>query len=110
MFSRLLRGWDNKPEKQYPALTGMLRVFLSCHHDDYGNILEEMLQSYIDYQMPVIDAINEIRALLKNEDDNDLNVIMSEIAGEEFIPAVWGETWRSVLNRAMTTLSREHKS
>ncbi|MDU5455260.1 MAG: contact-dependent growth inhibition system immunity protein [Pseudescherichia vulneris] len=108
MFSRLLRGWDNKPEKQYPALTGMLRVFLSCHHDDYGNTMEEMLQSYIDYQMPVTDARNEISALLKNEDDNDLNVIMSEIAGEEFMPVAWGETWRSFLTRAMNTLNSQH--
>ncbi|WP_314420932.1 contact-dependent growth inhibition system immunity protein [Pseudescherichia vulneris] len=67
-----------------------------------------MLQSYIDYQMPIIDARNEIRALLRNEDDNDLNVIMSEIAGEEFIPAAWGETWRSFLTRAMTALSSQH--
>jgi len=110
MFSRPVRGWGNKPEKQHPALTSILRVFLSCHHDDYGNTVEEMLQSYIDYQMPVIDARNEISALLKNEDDNDLNVIMSEIAGEGFIPAAWGETWRSFLTRAMTTLSREHES
>jgi len=108
MFSRLIRSWGNKPEKQYPALTGMLRVFLSCHHDDYGNTIEEMLQSYIDYQMPVTDARNEISALLKNEDDYDLNIIMSEIAGEEFIPAAWGETWRSFLTRAMTTLNSEH--
>ncbi|WP_144812264.1 MULTISPECIES: contact-dependent growth inhibition system immunity protein [Enterobacteriaceae] len=108
MFSRLIRSWGNKPEKQYPALSGMLRVFLSCHHDDYGNTIEEMLQSYIDYQMPVTDARNEISALLKNEDDYDLNIIMSEIAGEEFIPAAWGETWRSFLTRAMTTLNSEH--
>ncbi len=108
MCSRLIRGWGNKPEKQYPALTGMLRVFLSCHHDDYGNTIEEMLQSYMDYQMPVIDARDEINALLQNEDNNDLNVIMSEIAGEEFIPAAWGETWRSFLTRAMATLNSEN--
>ncbi len=86
MFSRLIRGWGDKPVKQYPALTGMLRVFLSCHHDDFGNTLEEMLQSYIDHDMPVIEARNEINILLQNEDD-DLNVIMSAIAGEEFRPA-----------------------
>lgn len=108
MCSRLIRGWGNKPEKQYPALTGMLRVFLSCHHDDYGNNIEEMLQSYIDYQMPVIDARDEINALLQNEDNNDLNVIMSEIAGEEFIPVAWGKTWRSFLTGAMTTLNSEN--
>lgn len=104
MFSRLIRGWGDKPEKQYPALTGMLRVFLSCHHDDFGSTLEEMLQSYIDHDMPVIKARNEINILLQNEDD-DLNVIMSAIADEEFRPAPWGETWRSFLIRAMAALN-----
>ncbi|KDA95822.1 MULTISPECIES: contact-dependent growth inhibition system immunity protein [Pantoea] len=104
MFSRLIRGWGDKPEKQYPALTGMLRVFLSCHHDDFGSTLEEMLQSYIDHDMPVIEARNEINILLQNEDDN-LNVIMSAIADEEFRPAPWGETWRSFLIRAMSALN-----
>lgn len=50
MFSRLISGWGNKPEKQYPSLTAMLRVFLSCHHYDFGNTIEEMLQRYIDHQ------------------------------------------------------------
>ncbi|MER2046212.1 MAG: contact-dependent growth inhibition system immunity protein [Pantoea agglomerans] len=104
MFSRLIRGWGDKPVKQYPALTGMLRVFLSCRHDDFGNTLEEMLQSYIDHDMPVIEARNEINILLQNEDD-DLNVIMSAIAGEEFRPAPWGETWRSFLIRAVAALN-----
>ena len=110
MFSRLIRGWGNKPEKQYPALTGMLRVFLSCHHDDFGNTLEEMLQSYVTHHMPVLEARNEISILLQHKNDDELNIIMSAIAGDEFRPAHWGETWRSFLIRVMTTLSIENKS
>ena len=108
MFSRLIRGWGNQPEKQFPALTGMLRVFLSCHHDDFGNTIEEMLKSYIDHQMPVADVRKEISALLQIKGDSDLNVMMAGIAGDEFRPEPWGETWRGFLNGVLTTLDSEH--
>lgn len=108
MFSRLIPGWGKKTEKEYPALTGMLRVFLSCHHDDFGNSIEEVLKNYIDHQMPVTDAINEINRLLQIEKDNELSAVMVAIAGDEFRPEPWGETWRSFLNRAMVTLNSDH--
>jgi len=106
MFSRLIPGWGNKPEKKYPALVGMLRVFLSCHHDDFGTTIEEMLNSYIEHQMPVTDAVNEINRVLQIENDNDLNAVMTVIAGDEFHPEQWGETWRSFLKKTRTVLSK----
>lgn len=104
MFSLLTRGWGNHPEKQFPALTGMLRVFLSRHHDDFGVSIDEMIQSYIEHQMPVDEALEEINNLLKTEDDNDLNVFMPKLAAGEFDPEQWGETWRSFLTRAASIL------
>ena len=108
MFSRPIPGWGKKTEKKYPALAGMLRVFLSCHHDDFGTSIEEILQNYIDYQMPVTDAMNEINRLLLIEKDNELSTIMVAIAGDEFRPGPWGETWRSFLNKALIILNSEH--
>ncbi|WP_158784628.1 contact-dependent growth inhibition system immunity protein [Pantoea sp. BAV 3049] len=108
MFSRLIPGWGKKPEKEYPALTGMLRVFLSCHHDDFGTTIEEMLQSYIDSQMPVTDAMHEINLVLQIEKDDELIAVMTAIAGDEFRPEPWGETWRGFLERTMKTLTSEN--
>lgn len=108
MLSRLIRGWGKKKPKDYPAVKGMLRVFLSSRHDDFGNSIKEILESYMDYRMPVTDAWSEINSLLLIEDDNELNDLLTEMAGNEFCPEFWGETWRSFLHRVVNILNSAH--
>lgn len=95
-----------KPVKKFPALRDMLVIFFSGQHDDFGTSLEEIMKSYIDYDVASEQVEKEIAALLQIEDDSQFNLIMTRLAEDQFRPKVWGETWRSFLIKVQLLLEK----
>lgn len=107
MFSRLTHIWGKNTANKYPIIRDMLTIYFNGEHDDFGDTIDEIVDSYFDYNtFSRIDAENEIATLLKIEDEKELNALMEKIADNRFHPAPWGETWRSFLEKVYNHFER----
>ena len=105
MFSRLIPGRGKKPSRQYPTVRDMLVIFFSNQHDDFGNTIEEIINSYKDHGMEYRQAAKEVNLLLLIQNDVELQKVMTELAEGHFQPEAWNQTWRSFLEKTQLFLS-----
>ncbi|GLR10895.1 hypothetical protein COO59_20475 [Mixta theicola] len=84
----------------------MILVFFGQDFDIFGETIEEIVHSYkYDYHdADVVSRLrNQITEVLK-ENDSELTSIMVLLAENQFYPKLWGETWRSFLQRVLAAL------
>lgn len=93
-------------QKNYETLRKLIVVFFGPDYQMFGENIEEVMATYIEMENEL--AIRNLRQqtckLLSLQTDEELNSIMTALAERQFMPAAWGETWRSFLQKIMLNL------
>lgn len=92
-------------KRKYSSLITLTQTYFGQDFDEFGETIEEIVGSYCDNGKDAKMWLkNEIKEMLKTEDDSELEAYMELLAENQFHPAPWGETWRSFLQRVLRTL------
>lgn len=92
--------------KKYPTVRQLIIVFFGQDFDIFGETIDEIMESYLDTENEYAfrSIMDQATQLLAINDDDELNSIMVSLAENEFEPRLWGETWRSFLQKVLQHL------
>lgn len=92
--------------KKYSTVRQLITVFFGQDFDLFGETIDEIMESYLEAENE--HAFRNLREqatqLLAINDNDELNSIMVSLAENEFEPRLWGETWRSFLQKVLLRL------
>ncbi|EOC0004041.1 contact-dependent growth inhibition system immunity protein [Cronobacter malonaticus] len=92
--------------KNYETLRKLIVIFFGPDYQIFGENIDEIMASYVDTENEL--AIGHLRQQASQaiaiQSDYELNSIMTALAENQFSPALWGETWRSFLQKILLHL------
>lgn len=92
-------------KKKYSSLISLTQTYFGQDRDIFGETIEEVVESYCENGENAARWLKEeITEMLKTEDDSELVARMAQLAENQFDPELWGETWRSFLQRVLRLL------
>ncbi len=93
-------------QKNYETLRKLIVVFFGPDYQIFGENIDEVMAAYAETENEFAfrNLRQQISELLSLQTDEELNSIMTALAERQFMPAAWGETWRSFLHKIMLNL------
>lgn len=86
-------------DKNYETLRKLIVIFFGPDYQIFGENIDEVMTTYVEMEneFAIRNLKQQISQLLAIHSDEELSNAMTILAEEQFMPALWGETWRSFL-------------
>lgn len=93
-------------DKNYETLRKLIVIFFGPDYQIFGENIDEVMTTYVEMEneFATRNLKQQISQLLAIQSDEELSNAMTILAEKQFMPALWGETWRSFLQKILRRL------